>query len=167
MSIVKKIKALFSKDINTSQHGSSAYKAEANISPKDDEAEVLRLISKRRKFGKGWEMSEHNYTRYDLMRPGGKLEVKSRTYGSDFDTWIIDTYKIDKLIELYPDDDIYFVNVFNGEYHIFDARYVAECKVIKRTARFKDGRSKKMEAYLIPKKDFIMELKTGKRGKKA
>ena len=169
MSVLDKIKAMLGKteEPKKSIHGSGRYKAEVEVDYEADEQEVVSLINKRRKFGKGWRQSSNKRSRYDLTREGAKLEVKSRTYGSDFPTWIIDSYKVDYLIETYPEEDLYFVNVFNGDYHIYDLRYVATCEKKKTHSSYRSGHGRDSEFYVIPKKDFIMELKTGKRGKKA
>ena len=167
MTIIERIKRDFAPTPKKGIHGSGTHAAEVEVDFESDEQYVVELINKRRKFGKGWRQSSNKRSRYDLTRPGAKLEVKSRTYGSNYDTWIIDTYKIDHMIATYPDEELYFVNAFNGEYHIFDVRMVAECEKIKRRSNFRAGNSRDSEFYLIPKKDFIMELKTGKRGRKA
>ena len=153
------------KNINDT-YGSGKYTAEVSIDVLSDEAQVIELLNNRRKFGKGWETTPHN-CRWDGERKGAKLELKSRTYGTDFDTWIIDTYKIDYMLENFPKEELYFVNGFDGAFHIFDARYVATCPKKEVTAHFKTGGSKEKIFYVIPKGDYIMELKTGKRGKKA
>ena len=109
----------------------------------------------------------NKYCRWDIEGEGIKVEVKSRTYTKpEWTTWVIDTYKIDKLIEKFPDEDIYFVNVFENEFHLYDAKYVAECKVVKKQARFRDGTGGLRTYYEIPKDGYIMELKTGKKNEK-
>lgn len=92
------------------------------------------------------------------------VEVKSRTYGGDFATWIIDAYKIDFLLKKFPDSNVYFVNVFQDEIKVFNARYVADCEIVKKWAKFKDGKQEMRTCYDVPKNDFIVELISGEYG---
>lgn len=104
---------------------------------------------------------KNRWCRWDVECEGLKGEVKSRTYTKpEWDSWVIDTYKIDHLLEKYPDDDIYFINVFEEQYHVYKADYVATCPKVKRMAKFRDGRGGLREYYEIPKDAFLVELKT-------
>ena len=100
-----------------------------------------------------------HWCRWDAEGEGVVAEVKSRTYGKDYDTWIIDTYKIDYLLDKFPDKDCYFVNVFEGEYHMYDAKFVASCPQETKMARFRDGKQQLRTYYVMPKDGYVAELK--------
>lgn len=133
-----------------------------------DEDEVEKLIKEFGDFKT--TRAKSKWCRWDLegfQQDGqmSRIEVKSRTYGKDYDTWIIDSYKMTKLLEKFPNDRRYFVNVFEGEYHLFDGDYVASCPTMVRWANFKDGSKKLRTLYVVPKDMFIVELSTGELGK--
>lgn len=136
-----------------------------------DEEKVAKLLSL---YGSEWETTREKHGKFCRWDVEGythdgkraRIEIKSRTYGKDFDTWIIDTYKIDYMLEKFSEDTNYFVNVFEGEYHVYCAEYVATCEVVKRKARFKDGSSALRTFYVIPKNDHIVELGSGTKGDK-
>ena len=101
------------------------------------------------------------WCRWDVEGEGVKAEVKTRTYTKpEWDTWVIDTYKIDYMLEKFPEEETYFINVYEKEYHIYTCEYVASCNKVKKFARFRDGKSGLREYYEIPKNGFLMELKS-------
>ena len=146
-------------------------KAKVILDTDADEEKVAELLAP---YGVDWEttLAKHGkWCRWDVEgkdRDGNmsRVEVKSRTYGSNYDTWIIDTYKIDKMLEKFPEDKNYFVNVYEGIYHMYDANYISKkCEKATKMARFNDGRQQLRTFYIIPKDQFIVELSTGKKGK--
>lgn len=136
-----------------------------------DEDQVALLLEP---YGTEWETTRAKrgrYCRWDIDgktrdNKVAKMEIKSRTYGHGFDTWIIDTYKIDYMLKHFPKDRNYFVNIFEGEYKVFCAKHVAKCEKVSKFARFADGKSGMREYYVIPKNEFIVELATGQKGDK-
>lgn len=129
-----------------------------------DEIDVATMMRER---GFGDDLVEtgrrSRWCRWDVEGEGVKAEIKTRTYTKEeWDTWVIDTYKVDYMMDKFPDEELYFVNIYEGEYHIYDLRYVAECDKRSTYARFANGKSGKREFYEVPKDGWIMELKTGK-----
>lgn len=105
---------------------------------------------------------KNRFCRWDIEGEGVKAEIKSRTYTKpEWDTWVIDTYKIDWMMDNHPDDELYFINVYDGKYHLYTMAYVSTCKKVKKYARFKDGKSGLREYYEIPKDGWLMELASG------
>lgn len=138
------------------------------VDTKRDEDIVAELLEP---YGEEWIPTylRNRYERWDidgvdLSGTVAKVEVKSRTskYGV-FDTWIIDRYKIDYLIEHFPTENLYFVNSYSGQYTLYDAYYVASCPKISRYA-WLNGKSQLRHYYDIPKDMHIINLTDGELG---
>ena len=133
-----------------------------------DEDKVAELLKEFGEFET--TRAKSRYCRYDvegtqLNGTYARIEIKSRTYGNDFDTWIIDTYKMDWLAENHPKDKFYFVNVFEGEMHLYCGKFVRSCPRKTIYAKFKDGKNGPREVFMVPKDKFMIELSTGEKGK--
>lgn len=128
-----------------------------------DEIDVAQMM---RNAGFGDDLVEtgkkNRWCRWDVEGEGVKAEIKTRTYTKDeWDTWVIDSYKVDYLMENYPEDELYFVNIYDNKYHLYTMAYVSTCNKVKKYARFKDGKSGLREYYEIPKNAWLMELSSG------
>lgn len=153
------------KILEIKQQAHSTIKAKEELDTEKDEYTVEHLLQP---YGT-WSNtnSKDKWCRWDAegIDPSGtnaKLEVKSRAGNMDkYDTWIIDSYKIDYLLENHPDENHYFVNVYKGGYHLYDARFVADCPKKVRKVR---GDKKLHTFYYIPKDMFMVELASGKLG---
>ena len=123
------------------------------------------------KFGTDWIVtSERNkYERWDIEGTDKhnqftRVEVKSRPQANTYPTWIIDSYKVDWLLDNHPLDNNYFVNVCEGRYELYDLRYIQTCKKVKTRAKMWNGGTEAKEFYQFDKKEFIIELSTGELG---
>ena len=95
-----------------------------------------------------------------------KVEVRSRTRNkAEEDTWLVDSYKMDYLLETFPDDLNFFVNVYKNAYYLYDVNFVAQHEIITTRCKMpSSGKWEDREVYYFPKKQYIMELRTGKQG---
>ena len=137
------------------------------IDTDQDEDDAAKLMTEF--CGHEWitTRAKSKYCRWDLEGKNTKgktsrAEVKSRTYDSDkngipYETWIIDSYKIDKMLEKFPEDENYFINVFEGKFHVYCAKFVASCKKEVRKAWALPGAPLRT-FYFIPRDQYITEL---------
>ena len=95
------------------------------------------------------------------------IEVKTRPAVNTYDTWIIDTYKVDWMLNEFPHDPCYFVNVCQGEYHVYDMRYIATAPQKPVTAKMWNGTTQAKNFYFFKKDMFLTELSKGVEGKGA
>ena len=131
----------------------------------------LRLVELMKPYGTDWFPTHlrNKFERWDCegkhndMEQDVKIELKSRPNANTFDSWIIDSYKIDYLLKEFPHDIVYFVNACQGEFHLYDAQYVSLCPTTTKMANF-DGHRELRTFYEIPKSEFIIELETKTKG---
>ena len=95
-----------------------------------------------------------------------RMELKTRPpEKKKWDTWIIDMYKVDWLLDNHPFDANYFVNCCEGKMHLFDMNYIRNCHFRKGVGcRMQDGSFEKRDFYYVPKDMFIVDLVSGEFG---
>ena len=151
----EKIKTIFQK-VNSlkTNHG--------GLLTKKDEHDVNDLLNKT---GGHYEVMEDEYARWDIEGADSdgvstKVEVKSRN-SNNYNTWIIDMYKVDYMLEHFPNDNNYFVNVCDGRYELYDMRWIAtQEKRFNVYTKEHDGNIAYHDYYCFNKQNFILELKT-------
>ena len=121
----------------------------------------FKVTSERNKYER-WDLEGN-----DQHKEVTKVEVKTRPKANDYDTWIIDSYKVDHMLKEYPMDNNYFVNVCEGRYELYDMRYIASCPTVKTRAQMWNGGSELKTFYKFPKAEFVIELSTGEIGRGA
>lgn len=134
-----------------------------------DEKQVRDLLNEQ-----GWgefkvTSDTNKYERWDLEGTDkfdrtARIEVKSRT-PNDYTSWIIDTYKVDWMLNEFPFDTNYYVNVCNGAFHVYDMNYIKSCYVKKNVrSRMHNGTYELRNFYMFEKRMFMIELSTGELG---
>ena len=116
--------------------------------------------------------TNNKYERWDIEgtdqhKQTTKVEVKSRPKANDYDTWIIDSYKVDHMLKEFPLDNNYFVNVCEGRYEVYDMNYIAGCKIVHTRAKMWNGGTEPKTFYKFDKAEFLIELSTGEIGRGA
>ena len=130
-----------------------------------DEVDVAQMM---RDNGFGDDLvttaKKSRWCRWDVEGEGVKAEVKTRRYTKpEWDTWVIDQHKVDHLIENYPDDELYFINVYEGKYHLYTMSYVYSCEIKHDYVPY-EKRTKPF--YHIPKDGWLIELASGEENSK-
>ena len=70
------------------------------------------------------------------------------------------------MLDNFPDDPCYFVNVSReGEYHLYDMRWIATTRSNYANAKMWNGGYEKKRFYFFPKDMFMINLATGEYGK--
>lgn len=113
-----------------------------------------------------WDIEGHQVDLSEEESPGefARVEVKSRPKPNTYPTWIIDSYKVDYLLENFPDDMNYFVNVCEGRYELYDMRLIANSPKVKSMAKMWNGGSELKTFYKFDKTMYIIELSSGELG---
>ena len=63
------------------------------------------------------------------------------------------------MIEKFPDEELYVVNVYDGLFQLYDARDIAKHPTQTKMNKFRDGSRKLKTQYVFPKDIFIAEAK--------
>ena len=142
------------------------------LTPAKDEKDIRDILIDS-KWGKEWattsdwnKFEKWDIEGYDNDGTKTRFEVKSRPISkSQYDTWIIDMYKVDFMVANFPYDGNYFVNSCGGQYHVYDMRYIQECYSKKNVLSWmENGTREPRNFYYVPKKNFMIELSSGELG---
>lgn len=146
----------------------------SGVDPRGDEIRVCKLLNLSEKWGTDYKCT-HDWNEYEKWDVEGtnqegmmtRHEVKSRpVVKGNYDTWIIDMYKVDYMLGAFPYDCNYFVNSCGGQYHVYDMNYIKNYCTYKKNvwSWMESGRREPRDFYYIPKEMFLVELKSGDIG---
>lgn len=142
------------------------------LNPARDERAIRDLLIES-KWGRDWKCTSdwNKYEKWDIegfddSNTDTKIEVKSRPLvKSKYDTWIIDMYKVDFMLNEFTWSNNLFVNACDGKYHVYDMRFIQGCYSRKNVLSWmENGTREPRNFYYVPKDMFLIELSTGEIG---